>query len=81
MDMRLRGMNELTTLFLAREMAVADGRSPGEAVCACAARIRDRVLYYPELERLLTDLARAEPMAALRSVVRLEQRLRALGGW
>lgn len=81
MDIRLRGMNELTTLFLAREVAVADGRSPGEAVRACAARIRDRVFYYPELERLCADLARAEPMAALKSSIRLEARLRALGGW
>ncbi|AFT79075.1 hypothetical protein AMBLS11_12510 [Alteromonas macleodii str. 'Black Sea 11'] len=79
MDPRIRGLGEIVTLCLAREMARVEGRDQAQAVKRCARKVRERVGYYPELKELAHGLVIAKASVCLHSLKKVERNLRAVG--
>lgn len=72
-------MCEIRTLFLARYIAMAEGRDPGIAVQECAKRLIGRVKGYPAFDKLLKNTVAAPTHLALKRNIETEINMRVQG--
>jgi hypothetical protein len=79
MDPKIRGLGEIVTLCLAREMARVEGRDQAQAIKQCARKVRERVAYYPDLKELAHGLVIAKASLALGTLNKVERNLRSVG--